>query len=330
MTAASMPAQLQSLQCPACGHPGSDILGEHAFGAKLHCSACGTTSALVTNRQVYVQKTGDRTCGGCGRANPLRTRFCQCGRNLQRDCLQCIKTFHCDDKVCPHCGWNHDPSLGDEAVINQCAAALNEALDQRRSRDLGHLVDELLAAFLQRNSLTKSAERALMRLVLSGYEHGASQGSLNRWRSKLGMVVVNSWYRRLEVIYKRREQLASALKPGGSFLVSTWVGHKDRALDELARRSDSVELSPSWFLFGTGVLLWMTLSAMDHPGWGFILAVISSLLSCMFRNQGPNQGEETFTGSLKQAKEAADTQWLEWLREYDIPPRPSNSSKTRS
>lgn len=169
-----------------------------------------------------------------------------------------------------------------------------------------------------------------MRLVLSGYEHGDSRGNLNRWRSEPGMAVVRSWYRRLEVIYKRREQLARALKPGGSFLVSTWVGHKDRALDELARRSDSVELNPSWFLFGTGVLLWMTLSAMNYPEWGFILAVISSVLSYLFRNQGPSQGEETLTGSLKQAKEVVDTQWCEWLREYDIPPRPSNSSKTHS
>lgn len=327
MTAPSMPAQLQSLQCPACGNPGSDIVSEHAFGAKIYCSACGTTSALVTSRQVQVQKAGDHTCGGCGRMNPLRTQFCQCGRNLQRDCLRCIETFHCDDKVCPHCGWDHDPRLGSETAINQRAAALNDALEQRRSRDLGHLEVELLAAFLQRESLTKSAELALMRLVLSGYEHGDAQGNLNQWRNEPGMALVLSWDQRLEVIHKRREQLARALEPGASYIVSTWVGNKDSALDELARRSDSVkELSPSWVIFGTGVILWMLLSAADFPGWGFILAVILSVLSYMLRNQGRNQREGTFTRALKQAKEDADTQWREWLCEYDIPPRPFNFS----
>ena len=321
MTATAMPAQLQSLQCPACGHPGSDIVGEHAFGAKIHCRACGTTSALVTNRQVHVQKTGDRACGDCGRTNPPRTRFCQCGRDLLRECRRCREAFCCDDKVCPHCGWDHDPSLDGEEVMNQRAAALNEALDQRRYQDLGRLEEDLLTAFLQRKSLTQSAERALKRLLLSVYEHGHTCGQMNRWNDEPGMAEVDRWRWRVEMIHERREQLADALEPGGALIVPSWAGNEDRVLDRLAGSSSSA-LNPSWISLAAGIFLWIQLTNMDLPGWGFLLAVILSALAVVFHNQG--QG--SLTEKLKQAQAAAETQWQAWLNEYDIPPRPSSTS----
>ncbi len=317
--------KLQSLQCPACGHPGSDIVGEHAFGAKIHCRACGTTSALVTNRQVHVQKTGDRACGDCGRINPLRTRFCQCGRDLLRECRRCRKAFCRDDKVCSHCGWDHDPSLGDEAVMNQRAAALNAALDQRRSQDLGRLEEDLLTAFLQRKSLTQPAERALKRLVLSGYEHGDACGYLNRWRDEPGMAAVDRWDRRLEMMHERREELAGALEPSGHLMIPNWAGGEDRVLRRLAGSSSS-DLNPSGIIFAAGIFLWIQLTNMDLPGWGFLLAVISCALAVVFHN--PGQG--SFTEKLKQAQSAAETQWQAWLSEYDIPPRTFSYSQKHS
>lgn len=103
-----MNPEIQPLVCPHCGNTRNVIEKEFHFGAELRCEACGTTSVLITNQQLYQPRPGDLICIRCGRVSPPTSRYCQCGADLRRKCIQCLQEFPIFHTICDHCGWPQD------------------------------------------------------------------------------------------------------------------------------------------------------------------------------------------------------------------------------
>ncbi|MEQ1747993.1 MAG: zinc ribbon domain-containing protein [Prosthecobacter sp.] len=288
--------ELLSLQCPSCGHANNEITGEHAFGAEVHCRACGTTSALIVTQQLHLKKAGERVCKDCGRVASAGAEFCQCRQPLLKRCVGCEKKLPVDDHICPRCGWNHDPKLATEEAMNDVGAALNKALDERRYADCKKLEMDLLSSVVQRASLTTEAERAYKRLVLAGFESAVSPSN-RRWSDLRGFGAIWDWDQKLDRVRDKLDELADTIHAAAQ-----------------QTSNDGCEAVVLTTLAAVVALLFVGILGLIPSVLALILVAVGGLVQWR-RHQDSQKAE---LGRLFDEHKKLQSQWQAWLREFNL------------
>ena len=306
-----MQLELTSLRCPQCGNPHNQINEAHAFGAEIHCRSCGTTSALIFNRQLHVKKAGERVCSACGRVAMTGAEFCQCKRPLRRACLDCRKKFFVDDQICPHCCWNHDPQHGREEVMKALAQSLEQKLDEQRYEECIPLERELMASIAARAASTPEAEHVLRRLALGHHERGEGGGSLYRWSHLEGLEEFRKWNQQVDSLYVKRRELK-------------------RSITEVRRAGvteKAANLPPS-VSRPTGCLLMFVLFPVLYafteniPRLGSTVQSIAPMLVLLYvfhYNKAEKYEKGCRLKAFQEELKDAETQREAWLREFNVP-----------
>lgn len=306
-----MQPELTSLRCPQCGNPHNEINGAHAFGAEIHCRSCGTTSALIFNRQLHVKKAGERVCSTCGRVAMAGAEFCQCQRPLRRACLDCGKKFFVDDRICPHCCWNHDPQHGREEVMKALAQTLEQRLDELRYEECMPLERELMASIAAGAATTPEVEHVLRRLALGHHERGEGGGSLHRWSHLEGLEDFRKWKQQVDSLHEKR----TALKK--SITEARRAGATEKAAD-----SPPAVSRPTGCLFM--FVLFPVLYAFTEsiPGIGAMMHTVAPLLVLLYvlHHNKLERYEKScrlknFLGELKEIESKREA----WLHEFSVP-----------
>lgn len=299
-----MQLELTSLRCPQCGNPHNQINEAHAFGAEIHCRSCGTTSALIFNRQLHVKKAGERVCNTCGRVSSDGTHFCQCKRSLLKPCLDCEKKFYVDDTVCPRCGWDHEPKIGDASEMNRRSANFNEALDQGNTSHYSELEKHLIASFHQRGALTPEAEHTLKRLLLSNYLKGNSAVRHYRCLHLEGMEALSEWQKILENTRDRKKLLKEALRNKNDAFVR-WVPAVD---------FNKIGCTP--FIVGFVVVLVLATIGYEDSAWT-LFSLIAVVLAFIWREQWAGD-DQLKRQSMAQEYDTLKSEEKKWFNEFSI------------